>query len=138
MFSRFNVLLGTAALVLSLAVAPEGPASAGGDQKVTKVLNAILQDMPGKEANIVLFEVRPGWTTKRHFHPGHVFVYVIEGAIEIDVKGREPVRVEAGGAFHEIPDQPMTAKNESSSEGARFVVFQVGKQGEPLMIAQPQ
>ena len=40
MFSRFNVLLGTAAVVLSLAVALQGPASAGGDQKVTKVLNA--------------------------------------------------------------------------------------------------
>ncbi len=138
MLSRFNVLLGTAAVVLSLAVAPQGPASAGGDQKVTKVLKATLQDMPGKEANIVLFEVGAGWTVKRHFHPGHVFVYVIEGALEINVEGSEPARVEAGGAFHEIPDRPMTAKNVSASEGARFVVFQVGEQGKPLMVAQPQ
>lgn len=138
MFSRFNVLLGTTALVLSLAVAPQSPASAGGHQKVTKVLNATLQDMPGKEANIVLFEVGAGWTIQRHFHPGHVFVYVMEGALEIDVEGREPARVEAGGAFHELPDRPMTAKNVSSSEGARFVVFQVGEQGKPLMVAHPE
>ena len=138
MFSRFNVLLGTAAVVLSLAVALQGPASAGGDQKVTKVLNAALQDMSGKEANIVLFEVGPGWTIKRHFHPGHIFVYVLEGALEIDVEGRELSRIEAGGAFHEIPDRPMTAKNVSASEGARFVVFQVGEQGKPLTVYQPQ
>ncbi len=138
MFSRLNVLLGTAAVVLSLAVAFQGPASAAGHQQVTKVLNATLQGMPGKEANILLFEVEPGWTIKRHFHPGHIFVYVIEGALEIDVEGRELSRVEAGGAFHEIPDRPMTAKNVSASEGARFVVFQVGEQDKPLTVYQPQ
>ncbi len=53
MFGRLNVLLGTATLALSLIVAPQGPVSAGGHQQVTKVLKATLQDMPGKEANIV-------------------------------------------------------------------------------------
>ncbi len=69
---------------------------------------------------------------------GHIFVYVLEGALEIDVEGRELSRIEAGGAFHEIPDRPMTAKNVSATEGARFVVFQVGEQDKPLTVYQPQ
>jgi hypothetical protein len=32
----------------------------------------------------------------------------------------------------------MIGRNASSTEGARFVVFQIGPTGKPLMVPQPQ
>jgi len=122
-------LISTSALVSTIAL---------GDDKVTPVLKQELQGLEGMEANIVLFEVDPGFETERHIHPGHVFVYVLEGAVELDVEGKDPFRVSAGEAVYEEPDRPMVGRNASSTDGARFVVFQVGEAGKPLMVPQPQ
>lgn len=94
--------------------------------------------MDEMEANVVRFEVEPGWETARHIHPGHVFVYVTEGAIEIAVEGLEPQTVSAGEAIYELPDRPMVGRNVSTTEGAKFMVFQVGPVGEPIMVSQPE
>ncbi len=138
MFHKIGAAIAMAAFTSSLAIASQAPAFAESDSNVTKVLTTELEGLPGMEANIVLFEVGPGWSTINHIHPGHVFVYVIEGVVEINVEGRDPSRIEAGDAFHEVPDRPMIATNLSASEGARFVVFQVGEQGKPLMAAAPE
>ena len=114
------------------------PASAVADAHITSVLTTELEGMDGMEANIVVEKVEPGWETPRHIHPGHVFVYVLEGTIEIAVEGEEPRKVSAGEAVYESPNKPMIGRNVSSSEGARLVVFQVGPAGEPLMVAQPE
>jgi quercetin dioxygenase-like cupin family protein len=114
------------------------PTSAAAEAETTQVLKTELQGEKGMEANIVRFEVEPGWETERHIHPGHVFVYVTEGAIEIDVEGQEPVTVSAGEAVYELPDMPMVGRTAGAEEGAKFIVFQVGPSGEPLMVAQPQ
>jgi len=109
------------------------------DEEVTPLLKQSLEGMDGMEANVVLFEVEPGFETERHIHPGHLFIYVLEGEIEIDVEGQdEPIRIASGEAAYEPANTPMVGRNASSSEGARFVVFQVGKAGEPLMVAQPE
>jgi quercetin dioxygenase-like cupin family protein len=114
------------------------PTVAFSDEKVTPVLKTELQGMEGTEANVVLFEVPPGFKTERHIHPGHVFVYVMEGSIVIDTEGTEPKTVSAGEAVYELPNTPMVGSNASSTEGARFVVFQVGETGKQLMVPQPQ
>jgi quercetin dioxygenase-like cupin family protein len=93
-----------------------------------------LQGEDGREANIVEFDVGPDWETERHFHPGHVFVYITEGSIEVDVEGNEPQTYSAGEAFYELPDLPMMARTASTDEGAKFIVFQVGPTGEPIMV----
>jgi quercetin dioxygenase-like cupin family protein len=109
------------------------------DEQITPLLKQNLEGMDGKEANVVLFEVEPGFETERHIHPGHLFIYVLEGTIEIDLEGRdEPIRIAAGEAAYEPANTPMVGRNASSTEGARFVVFQVGEAGEPLMVAQPE
>ena len=109
-----------------------------GDEKTTPLLHTDLQGMDGLEANMALVEVDPGFETEHHIHPGHVFIYMLEGAIEIDVDGQERLRVSAGEAAHELPNSPMIGRNASSTEGARFVVFQVGPAGEPLTVPQPE
>ena len=82
----------------------------------------------------MLFEVAPGWTIANHSHPGHIFVYMLQGSIKIEVEG-EPVHVlSAGDVLHEIPGRNMVANNVSSTKGARFLVFQVGEIGKPLTV----
>ena len=115
------------------------PSTALADEEVTPLLKQSLDGMDGMEANVVLFEVEPGFETERHIHPGHLFIFVLEGAIKIDLEGEdEPIRIAAGKAAYEPANTPMVGRNASSTEGARFVVFQVGEAGEPLMVAQPE
>lgn len=109
-----------------------------GDAQTEAVLKSELHGAQLDEANIVHFEVEPGWETARHIHPGHVFVYVLEGTLEIDVEGEPQRTVSAGGAFHELPDKPMVARTATATEGAKFVVFQVGPAGEPIMVPHPE
>ena len=132
-----NLLIAVAAGTCLLGAATLFPTAALSDEKITPVLKTELQGMEGMEANVVLFEVEPGFQTERHIHPGHVFVYVMEGAIVIDAEGAEPRTISAGEAVYELPDNPMVGRNASSTEGARFVVFQVGEAGKPLMVAHP-
>lgn len=124
-------LTATAILLVS------APASVASAADKTVVLQSDLEDLQGMEANIVRFDVDAGWQTERHIHPGHVFVYVTEGTVEVDVEGEALRTIEAGEAFHELPDKPMVARTVPTDEGARFIVFQVGPRGEPLMVAHP-
>lgn len=124
-----SALVSAAALVSTTAL---------GGEKVTPVLKTDLHGMDGMEANVVLFEVDPGFQTERHIHTGHVFIYVLEGTVEIDLDGQDTIRASAGEAVYELPDMPMIGRNASSTEGARFVVFQIGPTGKPLMVPQPQ
>lgn len=127
------------ATLAMLGVAAAGITGASAQEaKTTPVLKTDLVGVEGTEANIVRFDVEPGWETERHIHPGHVFVYVTEGSIHIDVEGEEPRTVSAGNAFYELPDKPMVARTASADEGARFIVFQVGPAGEPLMVPHAQ
>lgn len=105
--------------------------------ETTQILQSTLEGQEGMEANIVRFDVGEDWVTDRHIHPGHVFVYVTEGSLEVDVEGEEPISVSAGEAFYELPDRPMIART-LSSDGASFIVFQVGPEGEPIMVSETE
>ncbi len=125
-------LFAAAAAFLFMGV--QGAAAHEVKPAVTKLLNAPLDGIAGQEANVVLFEVAPGWTLAKHSHPGHIFVYMLQGSIKIEVEG-EPVHVlSAGDVLHEIPGPNMVANNVSSTKGARFLVFQVGEIGKPLTV----
>lgn len=127
-----NTSLLISALVTVGMVLPGGARSQEAETK--RILQNELQGEKGREANIVVFEVEPGWQTERHIHPGHVFVYVTDGTLEVDVDGEELRTVSAGNAFYERPDKPMVARTASAEKGARFIVFQVGPTGEPIMV----
>jgi quercetin dioxygenase-like cupin family protein len=105
------------------------------ENMVTPALKTMIEGMPNTEANIVSFDVEPGWVTDHHIHPGHVFVYVIEGALHIDVDGKDPVDYTAGSAFYELPNVGMTGGNLSATDRAKFIVFQFGEAGKQLMVA---
>lgn len=134
-----DLLIAAGAASSLLAAAVLVPMSAAAQQATTTaVLQTELAGEAGTEANIVVFDVEPGWETQRHIHPGHVFVYVTKGTIEVDVEGEDLRTVSAGEAFYELPDKPMVARTASADEGASFTVFQFGPTGEPIMVPQPE
>ena len=103
--------------------------------KITKLIESMsLSGLPDQEANVFVAEMPGGWIGGKHYHPGHVFVYVLEGSITFTFDGKEPFTVKAGEVYHETPNEKMLAKNASASEDLKIVVFQVGTEGKPVMI----
>ena len=50
--------------------------------KITKLIEKMeLSGLQGQEANVIVAEMSGGWIGGKHYHPGHVFVYVMEGSI---------------------------------------------------------
>jgi quercetin dioxygenase-like cupin family protein len=123
-----------AAVAAFLFVGAQGAAAHEIKPAVKTLLNTPLADMAGKEANVVLFAVAPGWKIDNHSHPGHIFVYMLQGSIKIEVEGEPTQVIRPGDVLYEIPDRNMVANNISSTEGARFLVFQVGDIGKPLTV----
>ena len=101
---------------------------------ITKLMNMPLDGMAGQEANVVLFEVAPGWTIANHSHPGHIFVYMLQGSIKIEVEGQPAEVLAPGDVLYELPGRNMVANNISSTKGAKFLVFQVGEIGKPVTV----
>lgn len=122
------------AALTAFAGSVHGPALA--ESKVTPMLKKMLEGVADKEANVVLFDVDPGWVTAHHIHPGELFVYVLEGGLRLEVDGQEAVEYRAGEVFYEVPNIGMVGSNLSTTERAKFIVFQVGEPGKPIMIAQ--
>ena len=130
---RRSLALFAAAIALSF-VGAQGAAAHEINPAVTKLLNQPLAGIAGKEANVVLFAVGPGWTIGKHTHPGHIFVYMLEGRLKIEVEGEPTQILGPGDLLYELPGPSMVANNVSSTKGARFLVFQVGDIGEPLTV----
>ena len=75
---------------LALAAAIMAPSALLADEasvKVTPLMQKALPDLPGKEGMLVAVEFAPGFSDKAHRHDAHVFVYVLEGAVEMQVEG---------------------------------------------------
>ena len=69
-------------------------------------------------------------------HPADTFVYVLEGAIEMQVAGGPLTRLKAGEAFYESPqDQHIVSRNASRTEKAKFLVFFV--KGKDTSVLEP-
>ncbi len=102
--------------------------------KITPLLKTDLAGMEGKEVSIVHISAPPGFVTPNHFHPGYVFLYVLEGAVTIKMEGDAPIKLGPGDVFKETPGRTMVGKNLSTTHGAEIVVFQIGDKGKPFTV----
>jgi quercetin dioxygenase-like cupin family protein len=81
--------------------------------------------------------IAPGASGSRHRHPGPTFVYVLEGAVEIELQGAPAKVYRAGEMFYEDPRQlHISTKNVSKTESARILVYHLSHKGEAL--TQPE
>jgi len=99
---------------------------------VQPLLSEPLTGIPGKEVVVLTVEYLPGGASLPHRHDADVFVYVLEGAVIMQVDGKEPVTVGKGQTFRETPtDIHRQSANASKTEPAKFVVFMVKDSGKP-------
>lgn len=114
------------------------PSAAGSMHSIVKpILTQALPEKPGTEARMLTVEYPPGVVSPPHRHPGMVFVYVLEGAVECALDDGPVVRYEKGQAWYERPNQlHRVAKNGSQTEPAKLVVFFLTEPGKPVL--EPQ
>jgi quercetin dioxygenase-like cupin family protein len=92
-----------------------------------------LADYAGKEGRMIEVSYPPGARDMVHRHDAHAFVYVLEGEIVMQLKGKPAVTIKAGQTFYEGPtDVHVVGRNVSNTEPARFVVVLLKAKGAPI------
>ncbi len=75
----------------------------------------------------------PGGRTPLHQHPIPVYVYVMEGELEVQTEGKEARHYKTGDSFIESVNRSHQAFNKGSSPAKILVVF-VGEEGRPTTV----
>jgi quercetin dioxygenase-like cupin family protein len=103
--------------------------------KVQQLISKDLPEFPGKEGLMIAVEYAPGESAPMHRHNAHVFVYVLEGSMTMQVKGGKEVTLTAGQTFYENPkDEHVVGRNASNSKPAKFLVFMLKDKGAPVSL----
>ena len=117
-----------------LLVALATPAAAQ-QSKSTALMTKDLTGIPGKEGLMTTVEYPPGASGQVHRHNAHVFVYVLEGSIVMQVAGGKEVTLTPGQTFYENPgDVHTVGRNASATEPSKFLVFMVKDKGAPVSV----
>src|SRR4026208_1611097 len=94
-----------------------------------------LADYPGKEARMLEVSYPPGARDMVHRHNAHALVYVLEGEIVMQLKGKPPVTLKAGQTYYEGPtDVHVVGRNASNTGPARSVVVLLKATGAPILV----
>jgi quercetin dioxygenase-like cupin family protein len=106
--------------------------------KVTPLMQKDLTGIPGKEGLMITVDYAPGATDEIHRHNAHVFVYVLEGNVVMQVRGGKQMTLGPGQTFYEAPeDVHVVGRNASKTKPAKFLVFFVkDKKAPPLVPAK--
>jgi quercetin dioxygenase-like cupin family protein len=112
---------------------PRAPAEAP-QLKRTMVIKSDLDGIPGKQMQAWVAEMAVGATSGWHSHPYDEFVYILDGAVTMQVKGDAPVTLHAGETFHAPPNTAHRATNASDTAQAKGLVFGLTSEGEPLAV----
>ncbi len=88
------------------------------------------------ELTAVRLDIGLGGETGRHMHPYPTLVYVLEGAIEVEMEGGMVHSYKAGDAFLMVVNTWTNAKNNGTMPAKVLVVF-VGVHGKPNLV-RPQ
>ena len=100
---------------------------------VAELMTRDLDRIPNKEVLMLTVTYLPGGASLPHRHDAQVFVYVLEGAMTMQVDGSAPVTVGPGQTFYEGPhDVHRVSANASRTEPAKILVFMVKDKGKPV------
>jgi quercetin dioxygenase-like cupin family protein len=121
---------GLTAALLCLAASP-----LAAQAKVTQLMTKDLTDLPGKEALMITVEYPPGSKDPVHRHNAHAFIYVLEGSVVMQLKGKEPVTLSPGQTFYEGPDDiHVVGRSASRTKPAKLLVLLVKNKGAPVVV----
>jgi quercetin dioxygenase-like cupin family protein len=103
--------------------------------KITSLMTNDLPENPGREVLVITVEHAPGGSSSIHRHNAHAFVYVLEGSVVMQVKGRQQVTLTPGQTFYEGPaDVHVVDRNASDTKPAKFLVFMIKDKGAPALV----
>ena len=88
------------------------------------------------EVTALVLDIGPGGETGRHMHPYPTFVYVLEGAIDVQMDGGSVHSYKAGESFLEVLNTWHNGKNIGTTPAKVLVVF-AGVRGKPNLV-RPQ
>ena len=77
--------------------------------------------------------IGPGGETGRHMHLYPAFVYVLEGAVEVEIEGGGSHSYKAGDSFVEAINAWHNGRNRGSTPAKLLVVF-AGARGKPNLV----
>lgn len=113
-----------------IAQSTSTPAASG---TPTMLLTKALPDVAGKEVTMLTVSYAPGGASPPHRHNADVFVYVLEGAVVMQVAGGKELTLKVGDTFHEVPtDIHSVSRNASMTAPAKILVFAIKAQGAPI------
>src|SRR5204862_2755744 len=108
-------------LILSVFIFTFGFATATHAQQVNTLLTKQLPEAPGKEIEVITVDYAPGAVDAIHRHDA--VVYVLDGEVEMQVRGGTLRRLGPGQVFYESPEDVHTvSRNASKTKPAKFVV----------------
>jgi len=132
---RTRYVLVVAALTLAGASALDAASALRPGTKRTELQRHDL-GTPGREVVQVRVDLDPGVAFGKHWHPGEEIVYVLEGALEYQIDGKQPVTLRAGDVLF-IPARTVhSARNVGKDNGAELATYVVDK-GKPLVVMVP-
>ena len=127
---KIILLIAIAAGALAVQFAASAP-----PPDVKEIMSKPFTDIPGKEALMLTVTYPPGGADEIYRHDAHVFVYVLEGSVVMQLRAAESVTLKPGEGFYEGPnDVHIGGRNASDSQPPKFVVFLVKKQGVSALI----
>ncbi|MGJ5819347.1 cupin domain-containing protein [Paludibaculum fermentans] len=107
------------------------------DAQVASLMVKPLEDIPGKEVEMITVVYAPGGEDPIHRHNAHGFIYVLEGSIIMQVKGGQQVTLGPGQTFYEGPNDVHTVgRNASKTKPAKFVVLLLKDKGAPVLVLE--
>jgi quercetin dioxygenase-like cupin family protein len=105
------------------------------DAQVTSLMSKDLPEYPGKEGLMITVVYPPGASDPIHRHNAHAFVYVLEGAVVMQVKGGKEITLTPGQSFYEGPDDiHVVGRNASKTTPAKILVLLVKDKDAPVLI----
>lgn len=126
MLPALNAALLAGSAASAHAADPPAPA------KVVSLMTKDLTGMANKEGTMLTVEYQPGGMSLPHRHDAHVFVYVLEGSVKMQVDGQPEVTLTAGQTFYENPsDVHRVSANASTTQPAKILVFMVKDKDKP-------
>jgi quercetin dioxygenase-like cupin family protein len=102
--------------------------------KRTVLLKTDLAGTERQEGVVWVIEIAPGANTGKHYHPGHEFVYVLEGAGRTEAEGKPASTVRTGEVVYLPPGQVHSTTNASTTAPAKALVVYIGAKGRPLVV----
>ena len=123
-----SLLIGSMGLFMAASAVAAEPG------QVMPLMTKDLKEIAGKEAVLITVDYPPGASDLAHRHNAHVFVYVLEGSLIMQVKGGKQVTLGPGQTFYESPDDiHAVGRNASDTKPAKFIVFFVKEKETPLL-----